>query len=209
MHRARLLPLAPRVRAPLVLAPLVLAPLVLAPLVLAPLVLAPLVLALGCEAPTRPDPAGPARSPADKAALFGDPSLVPTREGERARREVALAHEIEQALAVLPSVGKARVDVELPDPAAAEGPRVLAVVQRTAAADDATLSPRVRAIAHAVVGRDAAVELVVEASPAPASPPTPTRWPLVLGVLGLGFFGGIMTERLRGLRGARTARLER
>jgi hypothetical protein len=163
-----------------------------------PFALALLWVALGCDAP--PPRVGPARSGADKAALFGDPSLVPTREGERAREEVALAHEIEQALMVLPSVAQARVDVELPDRAAAEDPRVLVVVEGAPAADG--LPVRARAIAHAVTGPAAAVEVVVEPSPAPPPPPQPMAWPLVLAVLGLGFFGGMLVERIRRLRRA-------
>ena len=34
--------------------------------------------------------------PGDKQAVYGDPTLLPTREGERVRMEVALAREIEQ-----------------------------------------------------------------------------------------------------------------
>lgn len=161
-----------------------------------------LVAPAGCEAPAAPPRVGPARNVADKAALFGDASLVPTREGERARREVALAQEIELALTVLPSVARARVDVELPDRTATADPRVLAVVQDAAGADGNALPAHVRAIAHAVVGPAAAVEVVVEQSPAPPPPPEPLRWPLVLAVLGLGFFGGMLVERIRRMRRA-------
>jgi hypothetical protein len=164
----------------------------------------------GCDAPASPPRVSPPRDAADKAALFGDPSLVPTREGERARREVALAQEIEQALTVLPSVARARVNVELPERATAEEPRVLAVVQGAPAVEESALSPRVRAIAHAVVSPAAAVEVVVEPSPVPPPPPAePLRWPLVLAVLGLGFFGGMLVERIRRLRLAIAARPRR
>ena len=71
-----------------------------------------LVLACG-EAETERQP--PRRPVPDKDALFGDPGLVPTREGERARREIALAGEIHNAIVVLPEVARARVDVELGD----------------------------------------------------------------------------------------------
>lgn len=162
--------------------------------------------ALGCGEPSSRRPV-PERGASDKAALFGDPSLVPTREGERARREVALAQEIEQALGVLPSVARARVDVELTEgPAAA---RVLAVVAGDPGADADTLSARARTVAHAVVGPRAAVEVVAESTPAPAPPAEPTRWPLLVGVLGLGFFGGTLIERIRGLRRLGAARRRR
>jgi hypothetical protein len=171
------------------------------------LALVPLVSVLGCTEPA-PRRAAPGRGAVDKAALYGDASLVPTRQGERARREVALAREIEAALVVLPSVVRARVDVELPEHAAS--PRVLAVVAGQPEADATALAARVGSIAHTVMGPTAAVEVVTEPSPAsPASVALPserTRWPLLLGVLGLGFFAGVLLERLRQLRSPSTAR---
>lgn len=168
------------------------------------LALATLPLGLGCGSAEPTRSRVPARGVSDKAALFGDASLVPTRQGERARREVALAQEIEQALGVLPSVARARVDVELPERPADASPRVLAVVSGDPGADATALTTRARTIAHAVMGPAAAVEVVAEpiAAPAPAPPIVPLRWPLLLGVLGLGFFGGMLLERIRGLRRA-------
>lgn len=168
------------------------------------LTLATLPLWLGCGSAEPARSRVPIRGASDKAALFGDASLVPTRAGERARREVALAQEIEQALGVLPSVAQARVDVELPERPADASPRVLAVVSGDPGADATALATRARTIAHAVMGPAAAVEVVAEpvATPAPAPPIVPLRWPLLLGVLGLGFFGGVLLERIRGLRRA-------
>lgn len=164
------------------------------------LALAALLLALGCAAPAPAHRPAPDRGPADKAALFGDPSLVPTREGERVRREVALAQELEQAIAVLPSVTRARVTVERPERAAEA--RVLAVVTSATLADAERLPSRIRAMAHAVVGPAAAVEVVVEAArtPTPAPAGAPLRWGLLFCVLGLGFFGGVLIERIRLVR---------
>lgn len=171
-------------------------------------VAAPLLLLApgGCEG-SRPRPTPAPATAADKAALFGDPSLVPTREGERARRELALAQEIEQAIDMLPSVARARVDVELSDGERAEPPRVLAVVLGQPGAELDALAARVRKIAHAVTGPGAAVEVVASPSPDPTSPP-PERpwWPLLLGVLGLGWCGGTLVERARRLRRARADR---
>lgn len=165
-----------------------------------------LLLAVGCEARPRARPRAPAAA-ADKAALFGDPSLVPTREGERARREVALAQEIERALAVLPAVLGARANVELPSPGIAGPPRVLAVVLAAPDADAPAVTAQARAIAHAVVGPAAVLEVVVEPSPAVAASPTPrTPWPLLLGMLGLGLCIGTLVERARRLRRARPGR---
>lgn len=162
------------------------------------LAFASLWLVLGCEAPSAPRRPGSTEAPADKAALFGDPSLVPTRQGEHARREVALAQEIERAIEVLPSVDEARVDVELP-PAAAQ-PRVLAVVRGTPHADQSSSTSRIVTIAHTVIGSQAAVEVVMETSRAAPRVDEPSRWPLVLAVLGLGFFSGMLLERARRLR---------
>jgi hypothetical protein len=170
------------------------------------LALVPLSWALGCGEPASPRRPVPARGATDKAALFGDPSLVPTREGERARREVALAQEIEQALGVLPSVTRARVDVELPERPADADARVLAVVAGEPGADAAALTERTRAVARTVMGPAAAIEVVSEPIPAPAPPAVPMRWPLLLGVLGLGFFGGTLLERIRVLRRIGAAR---
>jgi hypothetical protein len=171
------------------------------------LALASLWSVLGCGTPASPRP-GPARGASDKAALFGDPSLVPTRQGERARREVALAQEIEQALAVLPSVDRARVDVELARPVGSSEPppRVLAVVAGRPESDATELALRARSIVQAVMGPGAVVEVVME--PSPTAPPLAerTRWPLLLGILGLGFFIGVLLERIRGLRRPGAAR---
>lgn len=182
------------------------------------LALASLLLALGCAAPASPRREAAGRGPADKAALYGDASLVPTREGEHARREVAVAQEIEQAIAVLPQVARTRVNVELPARATAgvgldprhgppePDPRVLVVVAGDPGTDATALPARIRTIALAVVGPTAAVEVLVEPTPAPAPPALPTRWPLLLGVLGLGFFVGVLLERLRLLRRAAVVR---
>lgn len=182
------------------------------------LALASLLLGLGCTAPASPRQEAAGRGPADKAALYGDASLVPTREGEHARREVAVAAEVEQAIAVLPQVTRTRVNVELPARATAgpsldprhgpppPDPRVLVVVAADRGTDGAVLEARIRTIALAVVGPTAAMDVTVdvaeEPAPSPATPALPTRWPLLLGVLGLGFFGGVLLERLRRLRRA-------
>ncbi|MCX4239811.1 hypothetical protein [Paraliomyxa miuraensis] len=162
-----------------------------------------LVSATGCDAPERTPPRGRA---ADKAELFGDASLVPTREGERARRELALAREIEHAIALLTGVMTVRVDVEQPEREAAEPVRVLAVVVSESIPEPEALDGRVRAIAQAVAGPTATVEVVLEAGPAPRDPPRPA-WPLLLGVLGLGACGGTLLERVRQRHRLRAGRL--
>ena len=69
---------------------------------------------LGCPSP-QPRPRPEPERAADKAALFGDPALVPTRDGERARREIASAEELRKALELLHAVERARVSIELDD----------------------------------------------------------------------------------------------
>lgn len=68
---------------------------------------------LGCV-PTEPRRAA---SEPDKRELFGDAGLVPTREGERIRRELALADEVERLLARADV--PASVTVSLVEPASA------------------------------------------------------------------------------------------
>jgi len=149
----------------------------------------------GCaEDPPPPRPL-PTRAAPDKAALFGDPSLVPTRDGERARRELGQAQEIAAALGVLPAVDDARVDVELGS-ASTEPTRVLVVVRGQARAPRDALTEQARTIARQVVGAEASVEVLVELLPASPTPePPPLRWPLALALLGLGFSGGVLIDR--------------
>ncbi|MCH9687428.1 MAG: hypothetical protein K0V04_38695 [Deltaproteobacteria bacterium] len=167
-----------------------------------------LVVTAACGAPN-PRPGPVARQTSDKAALFGDPTLVPTRAGERARQEIALAHEIEHAARVLPAVARVRVDVELDrTPASTPAPpRALVVAQQRLDTDRAQLRDAITTIGATVLGPNAQIELVIESAPAQA----PTRWlpgwPLVIGVLGLGFFGGMLAERSLRMRrsGLRTS----
>jgi len=119
--------------------------------------------------------------------------LVPTRDGERIRGEIASAGEIELAIAALPSVVRSRVVVERS--------RVLAVVHAKSETETDPLRQRVAGIIAAVAGPTLEVEIIIErdtvGSPGPGVGFT---WPLMLGVLGLGFFGGTLLERARRLR---------
>jgi hypothetical protein len=163
------------------------------------------VLALGIacapDAPARPEPT---RS-TDKHALYGDAVLVPTREGERVRREVALAGQIEAALKVALDTPRVAADVEL-----GEGRPRVAVAVRLAAPDPAPDATRaaVDALARSIVA-DAAVHVLLRApdptAPPQPSPSRPSAW-LSLALLGLGVSLGIAAERMR-LRTAR--RLQR
>ncbi|NVB40901.1 hypothetical protein G6O69_23885 [Pseudenhygromyxa sp. WMMC2535] len=89
----------------------------------------------------------------DKQALFGDPGLVPTREGERARRELALATSLVESLELI-GVSGARVEVALGGGA----PRVVIVARlpRTTQTELDALTGESEALALAMVpGLDA------------------------------------------------------
>jgi hypothetical protein len=159
----------------------------------------PLALCLGllvtaCEARTieRPSPAA-----VDKAAVFGSAELVPTREGERVRRELAIAGSLEQALARL-GLGPAHVDVELREPVTVI---VIATLPEPGEVERAEAS--VAELVGAMVPSHEPAELHVWWRPAlveaPASAPdrTWTRWALLLCCVGLGLSLGVGTERLR------------
>jgi hypothetical protein len=145
---------------------------------------------LACEA-------APARVPAqrelDKEALFGDPALVPTRAGERAREELALAGSVRAALRARAGDGALAVEVRLPtgdDPGAAVIAGELAVDAETALR-----------IAEGVLGPWSAGRVQVWLAPARA-PASDARsgglsWALALALAGLGVSAGVSIERLR------------
>ncbi|MEX1366716.1 MAG: hypothetical protein AB1Z98_26555 [Nannocystaceae bacterium] len=164
------------------------------------LVLATLVTAACDESRPRRAEA-PRTDRGDKQALFGDPTLLPTREGERARAEVSMAREIEQAISVLPAAASSRVDVELSRRGVERAPRVIAVVRGQPTAQTEALREQVATIVLAVAGPDADARLVVEPGGSPLPEPTrPPSWMLLMGVLGLGLCAGILVERIRQLR---------
>lgn len=135
----------------------------------------------------------------DKAALYGDPALVPTRAGERAREELALAAEVAAAVA---AAGDARADGGAPVvavrlPAGADGG---AVVVTGAVA----LAPaEVVAIAEAVVGRWSVGRVAVFVTAGAGAPgldagaPRGVDWRLALALLGFGASAGVAVDRLR------------
>lgn len=145
----------------------------------------------------------PVRRPADKAALYGDAALLPTRAGERARNEVALAEEVRAAVEALHAVERARVTVAADS---AGAPRSAAVVVRARGnADLDALAASATRISRAALGvPELAVEVEVSApSPDEASAegpedPAPPLL-LLLGVLGLGVSLGLTFDRAAGI----------
>lgn len=133
---------------------------------------------------------------ADKEALYGDAMLVPTREGERVRLEVALAGQVEAAAKVAVDTAGVSADVELVD----APPRVtLAVRLERPDPDPVVTKASLESLARAIV-KDADVHVLVTApaseSGRPAASPNGTAG-LWLVLLGLGVSLGITIERLR------------
>ena len=154
-----------------------------------------LVWLAGCGAPSTA-PRRPPKPAADKEALYGDPGLVPSREGERARRELATAGEIDGAVRILPGVDDVRVDVEhrpgLPD-------AIAVVVRLTGGSSSEAVREQVVTIVAGVAGDDAAgdAEIVVAVptrEEAPGRPELPVG--LALALLGFGASVGVTADRL-------------
>ena len=170
-----------------------------------------LVLVLACQSRSATEPRSePTPALPDKARLYGDPGLLPTREGERARREVARAGEIERAVRLLPGVEEVRVDVELEQDGSL---RAAAVVARAQAGTRGDIEPATRRIVEVVLGPDAPAAttvLVAELPPVPEDlePGLPIV-PLALALLGLGVSAGIALERSRRMLGRRRSRRRR
>ncbi len=147
----------------------------------------------------------PSPRPSDKAALYADAALVPTRTGERARAEVAWAEEIRVALETLHRVDAARVTVSTGRDGS---PDSAAIVIRARAGDPDALRSSAQRIALAALGSNE-VELAIEISEPDADVPAqdlPARpLPLVLfAVFGLGISIGLTFDRARRLVRRRT-----
>ncbi len=134
-----------------------------------------------------------------KDRLYGDPGLVPTREGERARAELALRHDLQEAVAALPQVRRATAMVRI-----SEGDVAGAVLILEASPEHAQTAARAsRVIAQQVLGPVGAAKLVVQSydtGPLPSAGPaqsTDVRWPLLFAILGLGFSIGLLFDRTR------------
>lgn len=147
-----------------------------------------------CAEPTT----APALPQPDKARLYGDPGLVPTREGERVRRELALAGELRRVIEERHDVLGAQVDVEL-SPAPLSGPpRVLISAAVAEKPDDSELEHYALEAAAAVIGPTAETTVLWHLAPeGPPQGPGPLPIPLALAVLGLGLSAGIALERVR------------
>lgn len=145
-----------------------------------------LALVAACGSPRPP----PTPRAADKASLFGDPTLVPTRDGEAARRELAMAGEVAAALRATGWLDHVHVDVELAD----DRTRVLVAGRRTATAPS-DLEQRLHAAVTTVCSERAELTTTIGDGP----PPSPARaldLPLGLALLGLGGSVALSLDRL-------------
>lgn len=155
------------------------------------LVAAVVLVCVGCPAPQRP--AAPRRA-VDKQALYGDAGLVPTREGERIRRELALTGELHAALEQL-GLTDVHVDVELNDP-----PGVIVIARADPEADAASLESTIIGFARVIVPDATTVQVELRhfqpsgERPAPSDDGLP--WTIALVCLGLGLSLGVTVERL-------------
>ena len=160
------------------------------------------LFASACGGSAEPRPRLAAR--AGKQAVFGDASLVPTRAGERARRELAIAGELERALTRL-EFGAAQVDVELEAPV-----RVVVIAQAPPTGDAGPASEAtVAELCRAVVPELAREHLHVWLGPSVGAGPDPSVgsssgddidlrvWAMLLTCVGLGLSLGVIGERLR------------
>ena len=138
-----------------------------------------------CEASERPR----AVRASAKQTLFADRGLVPTREGERIRRELAHAGEIEATLVRIDGVSEARASVSLD----AEVPTIVVVVASEGVREETLRETAARLVPGATA---AGVYLVV--GPGSGEAPRRTRIPaLALVLLALGVSLGITFERVR------------
>lgn len=138
----------------------------------------------GCDRPSPPR----ARVP-DKAALYGDPGLLPTREGEAARRELAMSAELAQVVAATGWIESPHVDVEI---AEATTTVIVGGVRNAAAPED--LEQQVLAVAYGIAGDGATVTMVLGDADAP-KPARAMDASLLLAVLGLGASLSLMIDR--------------
>ncbi len=128
----------------------------------------------------------------DKASIFGSALLVPTPEGERARRELAVAGEIERVLHRDPNVVGVRVSLRLATPCSA----VIAIT--SAPQEHARIEAAARGTARALSGCDSLPTVLMSAPPPPSrADARALPWPLALSLLSLGVCLGILVERLR------------
>jgi hypothetical protein len=141
----------------------------------------------------------------DKQSLYGDAGLVPTREGERVRRELALAGELAKAVEQL-ALADVHVDVELSDP-----PGVIVIAQADPETDTKQLEATITEFAQVIVPGATTVHVQLRPAETDGDSPAPTpdigrAWAIALACFGLGLSLGMTVERLLARRMAQRAR---
>lgn len=154
-----------------------------------------LALSLSAEGEHVPLPLSepaPAPAPMDKARVYGSALLVPTPEGERARRELAAAGEYAALLEALPHVATAHATVSL-------RPRCQVQLVVTTGPDDPPLDhSTAEAMMPGVIPcADPTLRVWSSKAAAPADTPRGLPIPLVFSLVSLGVCVGIAAERLR------------
>lgn len=145
----------------------------------------------------------------DSSSLYADPALVPSRDGEHARRELALAGDASTLLEALPEIRRAEVVVRLPAPRSGtrdeeatpnatvvlelDGPDAESEAVRARALRilRGAIDPRV-AVQLELLGPSAGVE-----GRADGHGPRAVDFGLALALLGFGLSAGILLERMR------------
>lgn len=139
---------------------------------------------------------------ASKEALFGDPSLMPTRDGERARVEIALARTIEEHLAEDPRLTAVRAHVTRAG-GQDGGPTQVVISFHGPQEGAQAQEERALELALGILGDPAAQVTIdrVEAPRGAQEPPPAQVRPLsillALVLLALGASAGISVDRLR------------
>src|SRR5690606_16371911 len=154
-------------------------------------------LLLGCSTPAPRPP--PQRARPDKAALYGDSALVPTRRGEHARAELALSGELEALLRVVPGIVSVRAEVGL-DPAMDLERALVLVRHARPPSDEDPLRTEVEAIVESVLPRGPRTVRLYAAAADPHDPHERPPWAVAMVFLGLGLSLGIAVERVRRAR---------
>jgi hypothetical protein len=151
-----------------------------------------------CDANQAPEPGAGPSSARGKAEVFGDASLIPTRAGERARRELAISGELERALTRL-GLAEVHVDVELHGDDQPPALVVIATVQAGEGPSEAEILALGRALIPTLTPAHLQLWLRPALADAPGQPPRPRErpWALLLTCLGLGLSLGVTGERIR------------
>ncbi len=125
----------------------------------------------------------------DKAEIYGDAVLVPTRAGEAARAELAAAGEIAAAIRAAGWIDDVHVDVEAAGRVVIAG-RIGASVDADALRDDVTT------VIDGVLGANDERTLVLAVGREHDAPTRERRMiPLVLAAIGFGASAGIAIDR--------------